>query len=237
MRILTASVVAVLGLAGLAYTLLPAPAVATEAAPPAAPASASTTAAPAADEQFPDAFKDRVLGSETAPVTLIEYSALTCPHCADFHKDVLPRIKAEYIDTGKVRMIFREFPFSKQGIRAAMVSRCLPADKFFAFTQALFDTQTTWSDETTGDPVLQQMAGFSGLSSDQFAACVGNERLLQHLLQGRVEATNTLEISSTPTLIIQGALERVVGAQPYETFKAAIDRQLARVAPAAAPAQ
>lgn len=260
MRVLKVSLVVLLGLAGVVYgvsatratanepaaatTVPAAPAAATPA--PTAPATSSvvsitppaaTASAPAADAQFPDAFTERALGKADAPVTLIEYSALTCPHCAHFHKDVLPQIKANYIDTGKVRMIFREFAFNQVGIRAAMIARCLPADKYYDFTQALFDTQTTWAEAADSDTLIQQMAGFSGMSFDQYGACVGNQRLLNHILQMRVDATNNFEINSTPTILIQGSLERIVGAQPYATFAEAIDRQLARVGVAApAPA-
>ena len=231
MRILMASLVVVLGLAGVA------PAGATSPAAP--PAGAPTVAAaqqPVA--QFPDVFTERSLGKSDAPITLIEYSALTCPHCADFHKAVLPRLKADYIDTGKVRLIFREFPFSQVGIRAAMAARCLPPEKYYDFVQALFDTQKTWADAPNGDQLVQQMAGFAGLSLEQYTACVGNERILNHVLQMRVDATNNFEINSTPTILIQGALERIVGAQPYATFTEMIDRQLTRLGvavPAHAP--
>ncbi len=233
MRISLTSLVVALGLAGGAYAGSTSPAV---------PAGAPTVAAAAAAEQpiaqFPDVFAERSLGKPDAPVTLIEYSALTCPHCAHFHKEVLPRLKADYIDTGKVRLIFREFPFSQVGIRAAMAARCLAPDKYYDFVQALFDTQKTWADAPNGDQLVQQMAGFAGLSFDQYTACVGNERILNHVLQMRVDATNNFEINSTPTLLIQGALERIVGAQPYATFTEMIDRQLTRLGvavPAHAP--
>lgn len=240
MRILMASLVVVLGLAGMA------PAGATSPAAPPAGAPTAAAAAVAAEPpiaQFPDVFTERSLGKPDAPVTLIEYSALTCSHCAHFHKEVLPRLKADYIDTGKVRLVFREFPFSQVGIRAAMAARCLPPEKYYDFVQALFDTQKTWADAPNGDQMVQQMAGFAGLSFDQYTACVGNERILNHVLQMRVDATNNFEINSTPTILIHGVLERIVGAQPYATFAGMIDRQLTRLGvavpvhtPPAAPA-
>lgn len=246
MRVLKVSLVVLLGLAGVVYGVSATRATANEPAAattvPAAPAAATpaaTASAPAADAQFLDAFTERTLGKADAPVTLIEYSALTCSHCAHFHKEVLPQIKANYIDTGKVRIIFREFAFNQVGIRAAMIARCLPADKYYDFVQALFDTQVTWAGAANSDALVQQMAGFSGLSADRYAACIANQRLLNHILQMRVDASNNFEINSTPTILIQGSLERIVGAQPYATFADAIDRQLARVgvaAPAPTPA-
>lgn len=174
------------------------------------------------------AMTERVLGDAKAPVTIIEYSALTCSHCADFHAKVLPELKKNYIDTGKLRIVFREFPFNELGMAAAMAARCLKPESYFDFVSAVFLSQDKWM-APGGSPLIRQMAGFAGLSDDMFKACVSNKALGDHLLQQRVDATTNLKITSTPTFLIDGTLERIVGTQDYSEYAAMIDRQLARV--------
>lgn len=88
---------------------------------------------------------DKVLGDRDAPVTMIEYSSLTCPHCAHFHTDVLPRIKKEYIDTGKVKLVLRDFPLNQPALIAAQIAHCVPEDRYFGFVSVLFETQAAWA--------------------------------------------------------------------------------------------
>lgn len=215
------------------------------AAPAAATAStAAETAAPAAavDMEFKHAFEERSFGKPDAPVTLVEYAALTCPHCAHMHLNVLPRLKQTYIDTGLVRIVYHDFPFNEIGLKASMAARCAPQENYYDFLQALFASQDKWTNPSVGDTLLRQMAGFAGLSPAQYDACVKNGALSDQLLKNRVQATNDLQISSTPTLLVQGTLERIVGAQSYEEYQKVIDRQLTKLgialpeqAPATAP--
>lgn len=212
---------------------------------PAAPAEAppAATAPDDAQGEFPQAFAERSFGKPDAPVTLVEYAALTCPHCAHLHLQVLPRIKQTYIDKGLVRIVFNDFPFNEIGLKAAMVARCAPVDQYYDFVQALFAAQNQWDNPSVGDTLLKQMAGFAGLSPAQYDACVKNNALSETLLKIRVDATNDLQITSTPTILVQGTLERIVGAQDYEEYQKVIDRQLTKLgiplpeqAPAPAPA-
>jgi protein-disulfide isomerase len=189
------------------------------------PAQAPTEA-PAA--KFAHATLERVLGKADAPVTLIEYAALTCSHCAEFHTMVLPELKKNYIDTGKVRLVFRDFPFNETGMKAAMAARCLPEARYFDFVGTLFTTQNNWLN-ASGETLLKQMAGFAGLPEADYNACVNDKALQDYLLNVRVEATNNDGVNSTPTILIEGTFERIVGAQDYKTYAEAIDRQLAKL--------
>jgi len=198
------------------------------AAAPAAPvASTATAAAPAATPADP--FSERTFGKADAPVTLVEYAALTCVHCAHFHTNVMPLLKQTYLDKGLVRIVFVDFPFNEIGLKAAMATRCAPEQNYYDFLQALFLAQDKWSNPSVGDTLLKQMAGFAGLSTEQYDACVKNSALSDHLLKLRVEATNSVQVSATPTVLVQGTLERVVGAQEFSEYAKVIDRQLARL--------
>lgn len=191
-------------------------------------ASAEAPLSPEVSAMISGAMTERSMGDAKAPVTIIEYSALTCSHCADFHAKVLPELKKNYIDTGKLRIVFREFPFNELGMAAAMASRCLKPEAYFDYVGAVFASQDKWL-APGGSPLIRQMAGFAGLSDEMFKACVSNKALGDHLLQQRVDATTNLKISSTPTFLIEGTLERIVGTQDYAEYAAMIDRQLARV--------
>jgi len=163
-----------------------------------------------------EALKDRVLGDPAAPVTIIEYSSLTCPHCASFHTDTLPELKRKYIDSGKVNLIMRDFPFDRVGLAAAMMARCAPANRYHRFLDVLFETQSQWASDPDPIGALKRIGQVGGLAPEEFDACLGNEDLMNGIIQGRLDAVNEFDINSTPTFIIG---DRVVnGAQPFEAF-------------------
>jgi protein-disulfide isomerase len=139
---------------------------------------------------------DRILGKADAPVTIFEYASLTCPHCADFDENMLPKLKAEWIDTGKARLIFRDFPLDQAAVRAAILARCAPADQFYAFIDVLFRGQTNWA---VGGKVDASLGKIAKLAAEQ---------------QYKVE--------STPTFFINGV--RVVGVKPYPEFEKILDQ-------------
>lgn len=177
---------------------------------------AATGAARSAPLSTEEALKDRVLGDPAAAVTILEYASMTCPHCATFHTDTLPELKRKYIDTGKVRLIMRDFPFDRVGLAAAMMARCAPANRYHRFVDVLFETQGQWA--TDPDPVgaLKRIGQVGGLAPEDFDACLGNEELMNGIIQGRLDAVNEFDINSTPTFIIG---DRVInGAQPFEAF-------------------
>jgi len=171
-----------------------------------------------------DALAERVLGDATAPVEMIEYSSLTCPHCAAFHVEKLPELKKKYIDTGKLRLIQRDFPFDQPGAMAAMMARCANPMRYHQFIDVLFKQQAQWSRADNPAAALAQIGKLGGLSEKDFQACMQKEDLLNGILQMRQQGVADYEISSTPTFIING--EKIVGNQSLETFEEAIEKHL-----------
>jgi protein-disulfide isomerase len=169
---------------------------------------------------------DMALGATNAPVTIIEYASMTCPHCAAFHRTVFPELKAQYIDAGTVRFVFREFPIDPVAATGAMLARCLAKDdprRYHAAINSLFATQDTWMATNTADG-LRSIARQAGMADDAFNACVADQSLLAGLQRGRDHAFNKLKVDSTPTFFVNG--KRMVGARPFEDFAAMIDMNL-----------
>ncbi|MCP5363874.1 MAG: DsbA family protein [Hyphomicrobiales bacterium] len=167
---------------------------------------------------------DRVLGAADAPVTMIEYSSLTCPHCADFHLHTLPQIKTAYIETGKVKLIFRDFPLDPRALAAAMVARCVDASRYYGFLDLLFRDQKTWA---TSDDVLHELkvrAQLALLPEEQFDACVQDRSLAQAIESRARQVREERGINSTPSFVIDDVLVR--GAVPFERFQSVIDARL-----------
>ena len=163
-----------------------------------------------------DALADKVLGSADAPIEIVAYESMTCPHCAAFHANAWHDIKKKYIDTGKARFILRDFPFDAVGLRAAMLARCTGDKRYYGVVEILFKSQTQWA--RAEDP-MQALAGIgrlAGLSEADFDACMGNQALMDGILAGRQTAQREFDVSSTPSFIINGT--KVVGAQPFEEF-------------------
>jgi len=198
-----------------------APAVATRSEAPRSTPAASLAATPAPAEAAgevaalppaapsPDLaarLADRTLGSPTAPVTIIEYASFTCPHCANFHNVNLKDLKARYIDTGKVKLIFRDYPLDGLALRASAVARCAPEPAYFGFVEVLFKSQATWAAGGGARSIgaLEQIARLGGISKADFDACMANEALLDGILKVRQDATTTYKVESTPSFIIGG---------------------------------
>ena len=175
--------------------------------------------AQSAPQPTPD---DRILGKADAPITIFEYASFTCPHCADFDANTLPKIKADWIDTGKARLIFRDFPLDQAAVRAAILARCAPPDQYYAFVDELFHSQTTWAQTGKVDDALSKLAKVSGMSDEQFAACMKDEAAQKRVLDSRLTAEQQYKVESTPTFFINGV--RVVGAQPYPEFEKALNQ-------------
>lgn len=169
---------------------------------------------------------DMVLGDPDAPIAIIEYASLTCPHCASFHNDTLPRIKAAYIDTGKASLVYRDFPFDQAALFGAAVARCAGRDRYFGFLEVLFRTQKSWAGAKDPVGALARVARLGGLEREVVDACVANQDLLDSIMASRLNGAEEFDITSTPTFIING--EKVVGAQPYELFERIFDRMLVK---------
>lgn len=166
---------------------------------------------------------DQSIGAADAPVTIYEYASFTCGHCRDFHTNTFPELKSEYIDTGKVRFVFREFPLDPVATLASMVARCTEEDRYFPFVDALFHLQRTW---IANDPVegLQRVARQAGFSQERFDACRQNQSLLDGVNWVKDRASTEFQVSSTPTFFINGEL--VSGNLPIGEFREKIDAAL-----------
>ncbi len=164
-------------------------------------AAASGTVAPAALQVKPT---DRVLGNREAPITIVEYASLTCPHCATFHSSVLPKLKTDWIDSGKAKLVYRDFPLDGVALRAAVIAQCMPADRYFAFLDVLYKGQEQWA--TSPDPAaaISRLARLGGMGQEQIDACVANKSIEEAILQTRIEGSEQLRISGTPSIYVNG---------------------------------
>ncbi|TVR97855.1 MAG: DsbA family protein [Rhodospirillales bacterium] len=185
--------------------------------------AASVAAGPAAADN--PRTTERAFGDPDAPVTLTEFSSLTCPHCATFHVETLPRIKAEYVDTGKVRVVYHDFPLDPLALAAAMTARCVAPERYFGFLETLYASQAQWA--RSQDPLreLEQLARLAGLSPSALRDCLNDQELLTSIRSRQAEAERQHGITSTPSFIVNG--EKIIGAQPFERFQSAIDQALA----------
>ncbi len=165
-----------------------------------------------------------VLGQANAPITVIEYSSFTCPHCASFHANTFPDIRKHYIDTGKVRFVFRHFPFDKPAAMAAALAECSGPDNFFTFVDVLFGSQSAWARVSDPLAALTRIGRLGGLKAEAIAACFTDEALINRILASRVDGAREFNINSTPTFIING--EKLVGAQPFARFVEVFERLL-----------
>ncbi len=192
----------------------------------AAAALVSSTPFVALAEDKPFATGDQVVGAEDAPVTVVEYASLTCPHCASFHKETWPELKAQYVDTGKVRFVMREVYFDRFGLWAAMVARCGGSDTYFPFIDVLFKQQREW---TAGDQnqiveSMRRIGKQGGLSDADLDLCLKDEDFARGLLADYQENAKEDGVQSTPTFFING--DRLEGARSIEEMSEAIEKHL-----------
>ncbi|MEA2930134.1 MAG: hypothetical protein QOG38_2562 [Hyphomicrobiales bacterium] len=155
----------------------------------------------------PGPLPDISLGKADAPVTIIEYASMTCPHCAAFHKATYPALKSKYVDTGKVRFIFREFPLDEVAVAASMVARCAGGDKTMALIDVLFNSQDTWAVRQPIPP-LMQIAKQAGFTQKTFEECLANQKLYGDIVAVRERASKEFKVESTPTLFVNGKMQR-----------------------------
>jgi protein-disulfide isomerase len=151
------------------------------------------------------ALDDIAMGSETAPVTIIEYASMTCPHCAAFEAMVFPKLKEKYIDTGKVRFILREFPLDGLAAAAFMLARCAGPDKYYPMVETLFAQQAKWAVRNPIEP-LMAIAKQAGFTQQTFEACINDKDQLTKMQQVRDRAAQSFKVKATPTFFINGEL-------------------------------
>ena len=188
-------------------------------APAPAPAPPPATVHPNPLTVGPD---DRILGKADAPITVIEYASMTCPHCAHFSVDVLPTLKQNWIDTGKAKLVLRDYPLDDPALRAAMIARCAPPDKFYGLAETFFADQKQWVLSTDYKTALARLALLGGITKAQFDACLADKAVEDKVLQSRLIATQQLGVDSTPTFFINGT--KFDGAPELDALDAALKR-------------
>jgi protein-disulfide isomerase len=164
---------------------------------------------------------EQSLGKADAPVVMIEYASATCPHCAEFHEKVLPLIKTEYIDTGKVRFIFREFPLDKLAMGAFMLARCVPSDKYFPTIDMMFRRQQTWRTSSNPGDELFRIMQLSGMDKVGFEACLKRQEIVKGIAETAKKARDEFGVKGTPAIFINGM--KIDGHKEMADVKAAID--------------
>ena len=166
---------------------------------------------------------DIVLGSDKAPVTIIEYASMTCPHCAHFSTDTFPELQKRYIDTGKVRYIFREFPLDPLSAAGFMLARCAGKDKFMPVVETLFAKQLDWMVQKPIEP-LRAIAKQFGFTEESFDQCLANQHVLDGIQEVRDRAAEKLGVNSTPTFFVNG--QKLTGDQSIDALAKVIDPYL-----------
>lgn len=169
---------------------------------------------------------EMVIGAEDAPVTLIEYASYTCIHCANFHKDVYPQLKADYIDTGKVKLIYREVYFDRYGLWASMIARCGGAEKFFGISDLIYKGQSDWTRAGGASEIidaLRKIGAVAGLEKDTVEACLQDGTKAQTLVTWYQENATADGVESTPSFVLNGTK---IANQSYASFKELIDAEL-----------
>jgi protein-disulfide isomerase len=166
---------------------------------------------------------DLVVGKADAPVTIVEYASMTCSHCANFHNTVFPKLKEKYLDTGKARLIMREFPLDNLAAAGAMLARCAGPDKAFDVIKVLFAKQNEWAFvEGNVIPALFKVAETQGFTMDSFDKCLTDQKLLDDITATRDVASKKLGVRSTPTFFINGQQLKDRSDQ-IESFEKAIE--------------
>ena len=160
-----------------------------------------------ADLLVPGPLGDQIQGQADAPVTIVEYASMTCPHCSHFHETTYPELKKKYIDTGKVRFIFREFPLDQLAAGAAMLARCAGKDKYFPLIDAFFSQQKEWVVQKPLQPMLA-IAKQAGFTEQSFNKCLANQQILDGLKETQNRAAQKFNVNSTPTFFINGKIFR-----------------------------
>ncbi|ARJ66843.1 protein-disulfide isomerase [Magnetospirillum sp. ME-1] len=175
--------------------------------------------AAAADLSYPI---DQVLGKPDAPITVIEYASTTCPHCATFHKTTLPKFKSEWIETGKARLIYRDFPTGPRGLSvgASMIAHCAGPDRYFGLLALIMEQQEKWMSSANPLVELKKLAKLAGMGEDKVDDCLKRQDLANAINERAKDGNEKLGIESTPSLIINGKV--IPGALPYDQLDKAL---------------
>lgn len=187
-------------------------------------AAFAPTGARAEVASLEQALTEIAIGSPDAPVTMHEYSSLTCPHCANFHTQFLPDYKKEYVEAGKLRIVFHDFPLDNTALAATMIMRCSGPDRHFDFFDMLYQTQEDWTKSDNPHGSLVALARFYGLSGADVTTCLGNRELLDAIINARDTSSDLYGIKSTPSFVIDGKLIELHSS--FDELRGHIDRAL-----------
>jgi len=190
------------------------------------PAAAPPAVAPAAPITPAVTYHELIEGNPKAKVTVIEFASLTCPHCARFQSEVFPQIRKNYIDTGKVRYVFKDYPLDDLAMAGAVLARCAPADRGLKLIDLMFKNQTEWARAEKPIVPLKGYAQLTGMSGAQVDACLQNRTLLQAIKDEQNKATTLYQVEATPTFYVGD--EKVDGERTYDDFAKVIDKQLSK---------
>lgn len=174
-----------------------------------------------ADAQTRGKVEEMAIGRPDAPVTIVEYASMTCPYCARFHQTVLPRIRKELVDTGKVRLVYRDFPLDALALRAAVLARCAGPDRFFTFTDMIYARQEQWVRVPFPVAALRQLGRLGGISDQALDTCLVDRRLEDSVLQSRKDGQERFQIDTTPAFLING--RRYRGAAEFDPIRRAVE--------------
>jgi protein-disulfide isomerase len=166
---------------------------------------------------------DHALGKPDAPVTIIEYASMTCPHCAAFHTGVLPELKKKYVDSGKVRFVYRDFPLDRVALQAAQIAECAGNDRYFAILDLVFATQAQW---TAGKEPIEDLARslrIAGVTPENVKTCLADDKVLTAIVAER-QVGEKVGVNATPTLFLNG--QRWTGGRTFEALDDAVSKLL-----------
>ena len=165
---------------------------------------------------------DQVLGKPDAPLTIIEYASTTCPHCATFHKTTMPKLKAEWIDTGKAKLIFRDFPTGPKSLSvgASMIAHCAGPDRYFGLLGLIMDQQEKWMNAQDKLGELKRLAKLAGMGEEKVDACLKRQDLADAIDARAKEGYEKLGVDSTPSFFVDGKI--MVGAQSFDELDKAL---------------
>ena len=169
---------------------------------------------------------DFIIGNKDAPITVIEYASMSCSHCADFHINRLPNLIEEFVDTGKAKIVFRDFPFNYPALLGSMVLRCVPENIRYEYSNALYQLQSKWAvpENSKTKKELYKIMQSGGMTKEKFNECIGNVDLENEILQGLMAAQSEFNIKSTPSFLVNGIL--IEGNKSIKDFRQIIDKIL-----------
>ena len=171
-----------------------------------------------------DILADRVLGQKNAAITIIEYASMTCPHCAEFHAGPFQTLKKEYIETGKVKFIYRDYPLDRLALAAAMMARCAPKERYYPIIEIIYRTQENWAKQADPTAALSQIGLLSGISKDAYDNCLRNKEIYEGVMKIRNEGREKFNIQSTPTILMNE--KKINGNITSKNLRLTLDAQL-----------